>query len=525
MSRLISKISPTIQQYTLAVNLNFIAIASLTILGIFTIFSTQIHTDVIFILNNLEKALDKNLNLYETLIDINSPLIYYYNFIPIKVAQTFTIDTIISFKAFTLIITGLIIKIIIVPLLNELFPPKLTSLLTGTLIIIAVFAGWSFGQREYLVFFLSIPYVLTIARTNVSKYLTYTTVCSGVLLSIALLIKPTYLIMPITLTFYLMLRNKSLSPIFSVINIILVISLLGLSIFIWILFPSYAQTVIPGFLLYSRFYSPYPTIIRTELFVLLIVCCWYVVLYRFKRLPTITHIFFLTLLCYWLAEILQNKGWSHHYFPFNSLAIFLMAYCTYVCFFKFKDKSVLWYFLPSSFFIITYIIISTNVMHAIVPPLSINTDRFNNIVQYIYSNTHENKILVFTTEIYPMTIIDYDNNITWMGSYRNFWNLPGYYNLPNYQQSPFPYHGSDEMPLDERVFNEIVIRDIHQRPELIFINNSRFMNGFGYTSFNYVEYFSLNTQFNEFLAKNYTYKENFDGFEVYKLINSNETIN
>lgn len=110
-----------------------------------------------------------------------------------------------------------------------------------TLVLMAfVLSPWVFAERDYLVFFLQLPYVLTQRRYNLRENIPkYLLTLNGLLSAIAISLKPFYLLMPLLLSLRGIVQTRSVRTCLSIENIAMVIFLILYFLIVYQYFQDY----------------------------------------------------------------------------------------------------------------------------------------------------------------------------------------------------------------------------------------------------------------------------------------------
>ena len=190
-------------------------------------------------------------------------------------------------------------------------------------VIAAVFwllPAYDFGQREHFMLLLGCPYVLMCAQRGANHPVKPAlAVACGALGGLAFCLKPHFLIIPVGLTLFSVLRTRSLGCLIATENIM--IAVVGAAYFAAICWfaPDYISVIVPEAMIgYGAYANALAPVARTYL-VLLAPALVAVVLAsrRFSGQPlpvAACYMLFAGLLAA-IAAIIQQKGWSYHIMP------------------------------------------------------------------------------------------------------------------------------------------------------------------------------------------------------------------
>jgi hypothetical protein len=198
--------------------------------------------------------------------------------------------------------------------------------------VILALAGWAFlieprgdfGQREHLILAFLLPYLVVLtARADGGRPQPAVAIAAGALAAIAVGVKPFYLVVPTVLEAYLWLRLRSRWRPLRVETAALILVGLGEVAGVLVLLPEYLGEGLPLALLTYGAYELESRLIMVDFRLLLLVGAlalslglparpdgraWNDIL----RLATVGTLF---------AAVIQNKGWSYHFYPVWAIAL------------------------------------------------------------------------------------------------------------------------------------------------------------------------------------------------------------
>jgi hypothetical protein len=126
-------------------------------------------------------------------------------------------------------------------------------------------------------------------------------------------------------------------------------------------------------------------------------------------------------------------------------------------------------------------------------------------------------ILLLSSSIFPsFPLVNY-SRVGWSSRFANMWVLPNVYSGVRELEGKFPYHKRSEMDGLERWFVDAVISDmVRSQPVLVICDCSQKKQGFGKTTFDYIEYFLKDQRFAE-MWRNYSLLTSVDDYRVFKM--------
>ena len=273
----------------------------------------------------------------------------------------------------------------------------------------------------------------------------------------------------------------------------------GYVLFIILFLPRFFELFLIGFKVYPHFISPDSVFFRTES--LIVVFLFLVAGIFWKRLRNEKPLLFILTITIasWFGGVFQNKGWTHHFFPFRFSGCICIIFLLDRISLRAAQKK--WVHLKAYGFHILGImaviwLICLPLLNGLVPPLSLSSPLYKDLVSITKRHAGGKSIASLSTELYPLLLLEEEAETKWTTHYRNFWILPGLYKDTDPLTSPYPYHALSEMDSIEREFFQSVLSDlIHRPPSLLFVHTEPLKNGFGNTTFDFLEYFSQDHRF------------------------------
>ena len=201
------------------------------------------------------------------------------------------------------------------------------TLIATLLVVFLILPGNSLGQKDYFSLLLGLPYLfLVAAKTQSIKTNTSNDIIIGLLAALGFSIKPYFIVIPLIIEIYLILKHKNIFFWLRTETITLVIMLFILLLLIVITAPEYFTQMVPFGIIYSKDrYVPWSIILLQPpaLF------CYLSLIYAFilkNKLKNKTLIIILSLgtLGFLITYLIQKRIWSYHLLPAFSLAIIIV---------------------------------------------------------------------------------------------------------------------------------------------------------------------------------------------------------
>lgn len=262
----------------------------------------------------------------------NPPIILYLYLPPLLLHQMTQLDLILAFRLYVFFLAFLSLTLCRL-LMNKIFA-KEDGFLEGLffLALAAVFLllpCHEFGQRDHLLVVLAFPYLLlAVPRLQHKKLKCMPALFAGILAGLAFAIKPQFLVMPLIIEVYFILRQRHWRawwrPEVLAITAVLLLHALVLVIF----YPVYLQVIAPYIL--RNYYDSIGYPWKELLFTNLALFCYFpflVFLLRKKNNPykDLSAILLLALAGFLFSYFAQRTVFYYHIVPAFSLAILFMT--------------------------------------------------------------------------------------------------------------------------------------------------------------------------------------------------------
>jgi len=460
--------------------------------------------------------------IYHDLIDINPPLIFWLNVPPVWLARLLNCSAVPLFNFFFLFIVILSLTlsthILKKVLLHLPRPSQYCFLVVLVFLFIPYEMPWNcFGQREHLMFVLVMPYVFASTARLMGHPLQIKLAATlGLLAGIGFAFKPHFLLAYFCIETYLLVAHKSYKfwrrP--ESIGIFLCQALYWGYILLAV--PEYKEAVLMILPIYSTFTDPMPLRFLAAYSALFGSA---VISFLILRSNKLGQLLFIAFSAFFIIALVQNKGWHYHLYPASSSAAMLIAFAILNLYQKFRKSKKLLAATRCAIVLMFLFLIFLKTM-PFIKPFSIITYPFreplNQLIPIVKQHAYGKPIYVFSSSLTPaFPLVNYAQT-SWSSRFNCLWFLPSFYTDVTSTAQAFPYHEFAEMDMFERSFLEKVISDvIKASPAIVIFDCAPWLQGFGKTNFQYLEYFSQEPRFASFW-KDYVFLTSVDTYKVFK---------
>ena len=469
--------------------------------------------------------------LYIDLIDVNPPMIFLLHMPPVIISDVCGYPVTTIFNCFFL---GLLACSLLLCnyLLNQCLGtqaarPRRFIIVALIFILMPFEMPWNcFGQREHIMCILVLPYIFSTAAwlhgyRGKKPFL----FLLGILAGIGFALKPHFLIVYLVVEMYTAFARdwKSVLKRPESLGILLFQTIHWL--YIIIAMPEYKEAVFMIMPAYESFTDPVAKRYLAAYAVLFgcAVLAW-ASLFRCKHYKNIGSILFLTFSSFGILALIQQKGWHYHLYPVSATAAILIT-LGIVRYASLKRKNgllrgiaasalVLLFFLLTFFKMLPFAKSTNEITHPLAADLS-------SLIPVVRQHADHKFIYVFSSSVPPGFPLTNYTQTQWASRFNCLWFLPAFYRdvpLDRRTQEPFPYTPVDTMSPTERFFMQKLLSDIiNKAPKIIIVDKASTLQGFGKTTFKYIDYFSQDPRFVAFW-KNYDFLCTIGTYDVYKKI-------
>jgi putative flippase GtrA len=390
-----------------------IAISALVALAMPLIFAGQpLTNDVVWYLIATREWLG-GAPLYETIMEINPPLNFYYTVPPILLADHLGIS---DSNAQYLVVWVLLFVILcwcsaIIRADFGLTPSRQALLLLGVAVAMIVPAIDSIGQREFYLVVLMMPWLLgqVPARTPTTR----AEVAAAAVAALGVCLKPHFVLFPLAVTIVRCVRSRSLRPVLSAANLTFLAVGLAYVGYVAIAHPAYLSEIVPIARLVYGAYSAEPMVVAgvvlREALLLSLPAVMALVDRDGRSDPYPFAAVSLAGLC---SYLLQAKGFGYHMIPFLSFG--LMA-----CFLILLNSKRMGVFAVSSGVAAVGVIgvtVSMGFHH------NLSADQIARVGKELGGF---NSMMALTPHVYAGPPVAFETGTVWASRYPANWLVPG----------------------------------------------------------------------------------------------------
>ncbi len=488
-----------------------------------------IHPDVAWYLYGTGRLLH-GAKLYHDIVDINPPLVYLLHMPPVWLAGVLGISATAVFKGLMLVLVAVVLVICsrLLVLLSGSFSTSSRRfiLLILTFLFVSVAAGnfgylgSSFGQREHMMMLLATPYLLgAIAQASGVQISRRQRWMVALMAGIGISLKPHFILMWLAVEGCVFFVGPNRNGWKRLENVVIAVMLACYWALVAAVFPEYFQVSAAVMQVYGVYDATLWVLLTQQAVVLWVVAVVFLLMQRSRLLRNrATLLFFVAGTAFLLVALLQRKGWGYQSYPARvaillSLAIALNAWFDV----RKTSERFAWFTAERLRTLITILMLVAAAKPAVdsfrrpVPGL------VPALLPIVKQHAQGRSILVLSTALDPQFPLVVYGGVSWSSRYPQLWFVPGFYEgVLNEKDGRFPYHDPSSMSALERQFFEDVITDVITNPPELLLNNiggDRYP--MGKSSFNFLDYYSMDQRFSE-LFQQYRLIKTVDNFTAYK---------
>jgi hypothetical protein len=452
-------------------------------------------------------------------VEVNPPLAFFLALPPVILARVtglFAVDLFIVY--FYLLITiSLTVIWRLLKVDDGLSPITRRGLLILAAIIMTVCPSDQFGQREHFLMVLALPYLVLAVLTARGHRLAWAAAFGiGLVAGLGFALKPHYLLVPLALEAYgfaIQRRWRSwLRP--ETLGLAATVALYG-AVVVWIA-PDYLARIVPYALeVYNQAYrNPLWVVLWClETVMLPIACLVHVVTRRNQTAPQLGDVFCIASSVFFLAYVVQSKGWSYHIYPASTCLILVCGALFLNHLTAPRDEAVpvdprsLTRGIAVAALALAAILAGNDAAHLGYK------NRFTDIMApYVERYASNGSIAILGSNVWPGFPLANYSRVGWSSRFPTLWLLPGaIQRRTSGDTANAPL--LDEM---EAYTRESVVADLTaQPPDVVIVDDREVKSYFGPEPFDYLEYFGKDPRFAR-IWENYVWvAEEFD-FDVYR---------
>lgn len=489
--------------------------AALLLAGLFRSFLKPINHDAAWYLYGSSRVLD-GARLYRDIIDINPPLIFYFNFPAVVAARVFQVDEVLAWRLFIacLLVLSLWLS---QRLVYRIFPPpdaRRHYLAVALLIGCSLHLGYNYGQREHIMVLLVLPYImrciLCAQKQEVSRRLA---ILIGASAGLGFALKPHFLLLWAGLELYLFFQRgwrSAWRPETAVIGAITI----PYAALVPVLFPGYVKVALLATEVYGAFNAPWRDLLQgpTARFWLLGLGASFLV-WGNRNGRQARSVLAVAATCCFIIALVQRKGWEYQFYPTEAMIIALLGLTVP----ELTGKVSSWLrYVPAPARILASLALfyfgASQLFYFKAELWRYSPPAPTALINIVRANAARQPIAVLTPTIDPgFPTVNYTKSI-WSLRLPSLWMLAAIY-----KNAPSRYHPESEMSNAERFTFRTVVQDLLRTPpQLLIVDVSPQKWNFGSTHFDFLEYFSADERFRQLLTDDYAVLTTVDSFTVYK---------
>lgn len=300
--------------------------------------SLLMNVDVSWLLEASKRMLAGG-NYTNDYFENNPPWILYFNIPPILLSKFLLLKIAYSLRVYIFFLT-IVSLILSYHLLQRIFINEDAYIIRFLMIVLAILfliiPVSNFGQREHLLFVLTMPYFLLMTlRIKEHRINTYLALGVGYLAGLAFLLKP-YFFIPLLLneSYYLLKKKRILAclrtELITILSLLLIYTLL-----IFIRHNDYLHLITPFALRWCYFGTKQPWSMMFNNLQSLFCCLpilFCIATHENNHYKDFTIIMALALIGYFLSFLIQRVCWFYHLLPAFCMAsfIYLFVFCIFV---------------------------------------------------------------------------------------------------------------------------------------------------------------------------------------------------
>ncbi len=485
-------------------------IAALTAVIASVIFysSFALNHDASWFLVSTRKFLDGAV-LYRDIVETNPPLAFYLTVPALTLADLFNITTKSAFVLYVSLLGGF--SVVWVHRLVK--QAELTSvavmIATGSAIAINfIIVVQEFGQREHFLLVFALPYfTYLIFRDRLKKISGPEQIAIGLVAFLGLALKPYFLVIPATMIFVRLYRNRDYREIISPANIALGLAHALYVGAIFALHPRYFDEVVPRAMLVYASYGRSALGVFAHPEFLALPALALLALSARKNLDAASSTMLGGLAGGLLCYFVQFKGWNYQILPASAFIFLSATWITYSNAESVRRNVALGIMCMIS------VCLSLGAQVWQGPAEARTTEQFER-----YITGPEEKVLVLSSNLWAAFPFVNDVEAIWASRYPAQWLLPGAVSFLNEADCIkevdicAQYRG-----VLDSARSDIVEDLINYKPQLVYIDDRQDKSHFRGTRFDYLQFLSASPAFQmEWIHYNRIGRVSELGYEVYE---------
>lgn len=308
-----------------------LALAGIYLLGAIIQYNILINVDVSWLMH-VSKRLLAGGTYQRDFFELNPPLILYLYSPAVMLENFFSLSQFPALCIYIFVLASFSL-LLCYQLACRIFRPEDYKILYLFLLALAalflVLPLRDLGQREHLLFILTMPYLLLVtARLQGCNINPYYAAAIGLLAAAGFGIKPYFISTFALLEIYYIIRARNVLAVFRPEVFAIFALLIAYFISIFVFQPDYINVILPVSLRY--YYHPYQVSLSQALLYQPAVFCSFAILFfiiQYKKNPyqTLSSILLLALTGFFISYLIPRTLWPYHLLPAYEMAILLVT--------------------------------------------------------------------------------------------------------------------------------------------------------------------------------------------------------
>lgn len=447
--------------------------------------------------------------------ETNPPLIFFLYLPPIFISSLLHLDIMTSFRGYIFFLSAASL-LLCYPWAKRIFskqnPWMLPLILMALSICYLILPLYELGQRDHLLVILTMPYLfITAYRLENGSVNPLAALMLGLLAGIGFSLKPHFLITPLLIELYCMLKQKNIfywwRPEVLALGCFMGCYLMAVVIF----FPDYFSFIIPFSL--RHYYAVIGSSLSSLLLPPLALFCWLPFILFFLTRPQLktykylSVIFLLALTGFLFSYISQRNTFYYHFIPPLSLAILLFTLLFTPFLLQHRNNKIAFIFILLT--AISFFILPILQWHQIYQRWAGHKARVKNLIHFLQTEApHQPVYFLTTTMVYSFPSMYYAK-AKHSSRFPFLWMVASLANQENKNSALFLK--------DKMLLIHMICEDFQKnKPALVFIDESQHKPYFSKSHFDFLNYFSQDPAFKT-EWKNYQYLTTIKQYGVYQL--------
>ncbi len=494
-------------------------LAAILIGGLFAQLGAVINHNTAWYLHTAGKWLDGG-RLYEDIfVEVNPPLGLFLTVPPVAASRSTGLFAVDLFVLYLYALIGMSLVMLWLLLRGRSILPA--SLRNGLILIAAVILTVSpadqFGQREHFLMVLVLPYLALAALRAAGERASWPlTALIGVAAALGFALKPHYLLVPVSLEVYRIVMTGRMRTAMRPETLALAATCALYAASVALFTPDYLTRIVPYALeVYNEAYrNPlWVNLWRAETILLPLGCLVQLATRRAQRLPGLADVFLIASVCFFVAYVVQMKGWSYNLYPASTClmlgyaAIFLNGLEGLT-----RETTAADGKGPGSGIVLGALAVVVMLVATDAVRGGYRNHFMETMTPHVEQHAGGGSIAIFTSNVWPgFPMVNY-SGVGWSSRFPTLWLLPG-----TLRKQAEAVDGERARLMEiERYTREAVLADFSlQPPDLVVVDNRENKSYFGDLPFDYIDYFTEDPRFATIWA-NYEWVVNEGDYRLYR---------